>query len=382
MTRNVAAKQDGARSERTSPLGTGILVLCLLLASFGHARRDASARAPSPEPTEPPSDDGLDAPLAAIHQPGRGREAERPEQITLAGWRDIAMRLWRRLGSDNLSLVAAGVAFYAMLAIFPALAAFISLYGLIADTHSVERMAAELAAVMPVEAAKLLTDALRTLIGKANSQLNLALAISILVALWSARTGMASLVTGLNIAYEEEEKRGFVEQQLVAIGLTIGAIVFAAIAGAALAGVPAAIAFLPLSERTETVLAVARWPVLAVFVMVAVAILYRIAPSRRDPKWRWVSWGAVLATLSWLGGSALFSLYVSRFSSYDATYGSLGAVVVLLLWFWLSALVVLFGAVINAEAEHQTARDSTVGAEKPLGQRGARMADTIGISAG
>ena len=369
-------RPSGPGSLLSSPIAAGVLVVCLALLGSGKRMRAvpaAEALAARPERAV--------ASPSEMREPGRGRDAEQPLEITVKGWRDIAMRLWMRLGRDNLTLVAAGVAFYALLAVFPAFVAFISVYGLVADAHSVERIAAEMSAFVPSEASKLLTDALKNLVGKANSKLNMALLISVLVALWSARAGMASLMTGLNIAYEELEKRSFLRQQVVAMALTIGAIAFAAVAGAALAGVPAAIAFLPLSATTQTMLAVARWPVLTLFVMIAVAILYRVAPSRREPKWRWVSWGAVIATLSWVAGSAVFSIYVSKFSSYDATYGSLGAVVVLLLWFWLNALIVLFGAVVNAEMEHQTARNSTIGPDKPLGGRGARMADTIGAAA-
>jgi membrane protein len=272
------------------------------------------------------------------------------------------------------------VAFYAMLAVFPALAAFVSIFALIADPHTVRQTAIQASAFMPPEAATLLLDALTALVNKANSKLNLALLVGLGIAVWSARTGIAALMTGLNIAYEEAEKRGFIKQQIIALSLTFGALIFAGVVVVALAVIPAAIAFLPLSEAQRTMLGLARWPVLAVLMIVGVAILYRFAPSRRQPQWRWISWGAALATAVWIVASAAFSYYVSRFGSYDAMYGSLGAVIVLLLWFWLSAFVLLIGATLNAETEHQTLHDTTVGAPKPMGERGAHVADTVGAS--
>lgn len=287
------------------------------------------------------------APARPVGEPVRAAvETEKPRSLTA-----VAGRVWERLGNDNLTLIAAGVAFYALLAIFPAFAAFVSVYGLVADLGAVQRQIAELATFMPAEAAKLLTDALEGLIGKGASKLNLGLIVGLGLTLWSARAGMGALMTGLNVAYECDEKRSFLMQQAVALGLTAGAIVFAGVTLLAVAAVPVAIGLLPLAEEVKTVLSVARWPLLAVVVMIGFAALYAFAPSRRELHWRWLSWGAGVATILWIAGSALFSAYVSQFGSYDATYGALGAVVVLLLWFWLTALVTLLGAEINAVLE-------------------------------
>lgn len=223
-------------------------------------------------------------------------------------------------------------------------------------------------------------DALTALVNKANSKLNLAVLVGLGIAVWSARAGIAALMTGLNIAYEEAETRGFIKQQVVALSLTFGALLFAGVVVLALAVIPAAISVLPLSDPQRTTLGLARWPVLAALMMIGVAILYRFAPSRRQPQWRWISWGAALATAVWISASAGFSYYVSRFGSYDAMYGSLGAVMVLLLWLWLSAFVLLIGATLNAESEHQTLLDTTIGDPKPMGKRGAHVADTVGAS--
>ncbi len=318
------------------------------------------------------------APEGTDGEHDRGRQAESPAQITLRGWKDVVFRVWGRTGGDNVTLVAAGVAFYAMLAIFPAFAAFVSSYALVADPHTVRQTAIELSAFLPPEAAKLLIDALSGLVDKPPSRLSLGLVLGMLIAVWSARAGMSALMTGLNIANEEKEKRGFIEQQIVALLLTVGALMVAGVVVVTLAVIPVVLAWFPVAETARLALDLARWPILAGLMMVGLAILYRVAPSRKEARWKWVSWGAVFATTVWLIASAAFSYYVSKFGAYDAMYGSLGAVIVLLLWFWLSAVIVLVGAMLNAEVEHQTMRDTTIGRPQPMGARGARMADTVG----
>ena len=264
----------------------------------------------------------------------------------------IAKNVFVRIGKDNLSLVAAGVAFYAMTAIFPAIAAFVSIYGLFADPAKVQDQVASLASLLPAASLKLLTDALQSYASKSHSSLNFALLVAVALAVWSAKAGVSALMTGLNIANEQEEKRNFIMQQIVALALTLGAIVFGMIALAALAVLPALTGFLPLPDAMKTALDLGRWPLLAILVAFALAVVYRFGAYKEHPKWRWISWGAAIATVLWIIGSALFSYYVSNFGSYDATYGSLAAPVVLLLWFWLSALIVLIGAEIDAELEH------------------------------
>jgi len=264
---------------------------------------------------------------------------------------EVAKAVALRIGRDNLSLVAAGVAFYAMIAIFPAIAAFVSIYGLFADPRAIEQQIASYSTLLPANSLKLLTDALQNFTAKSQSTLNVALVISAAIALWSAKAGVTSLMTGLNIANEATEKRSFVFQQVIALALTIGAAALAIVAIAAVALIPAIVDFLPLTDGAKIALGLGRWPVLAVLVCFGVAILYRVGPCRERPKWRWISCGAVTTTILWLLGSALFSFYVSHFGSYDATYGSLAAPVILLLWLWLTALVVLVGAEIDAQLE-------------------------------
>jgi len=264
----------------------------------------------------------------------------------------IAKNVFVRIGKDNLSLVAAGVAFYAMTAIFPAIAAFVSIYGLFADPANVQDQVASLSSLLPAASLKLLTDALQSYASKSHSSLNFALLVAVALALWSAKAGVSALMTGLNIANEQEEKRSFIMQQIAALALTLGAIVLGMIALAALAVLPVLIGFLPLPVEVKTALDLGRWPLLALLVAFALAVVYRFGAYKEHPKWRWISWGAAIATVLWIIGSAAFSYYVSNFGSYDATYGSLAAPVVLLLWFWLSALIVLIGAEIDAELEH------------------------------
>ncbi|WP_131118668.1 YihY/virulence factor BrkB family protein [Lichenihabitans psoromatis] len=260
-----------------------------------------------------------------------------------------------RIGRDNVSMVAAGVAFYTLLAIFPALAAIVSLYGLFGDPAEVSRQIAPFSEILPREALTLINDGLTSFVAKKSSQFNIALVTGVLLALWSARAGMASVMTGLNIAYEETERRSLVVQNLVALGMTFAAILIAIAIVFAIGIIPAALALLHVPTQLATTIALARWPLLAVIILLGFAVLYRFAPCRQKAKWEWITWGSATATALWLGGSWLFSFYVGHFGSYDATYGSLGAVVVLLLWFWVAALVFLLGAEVDAEL-HARAR--------------------------
>jgi membrane protein len=311
-------------------------------------------------------------------EPGRGRRAQWPSSIPLRGWRDIGIRVWRDVLRTNMFLTAGGLAFFAFLAIPSALSGLVALYGLIFDPSAVSRQIAAMEGLLPQEAIKLLSDQLTTITASSNSRLSVAFAISLVIALVSARSGTASLMTALDIAYDENEKRSLVRFELEALALTLAVTVFAIIALVLIAVVPAVLQLLSFGGYSKTVAAIIRWPILILLIAVALAAIYRFAPSREEPKWRWVTWGAAIATALWLGGSALFSLYVADFASYNKTYGSLGAVVVLLMWLYVSAFAVLLGAEINAEIEHQTERDSTTGPAEPMGRRGAVMADTLG----
>ena len=310
----------------------------------------------------------------------RGREAERPTEIPRKGWRDIVVRAYREAGADQLPLMAAGVAFYAMLGLFPGLIALATLYGLVADPGQIQAQLQSFASALPPAASALVIDQLRQAISSAESKLTAGLVLSLLGVLWSASGGVGGLITGINVAYDEDETRGFLARRGLALLLTVGAIVFMILVVALLAVLPVVLDGVGLGSLAQTALAVGRWPLLAALVMAGLAVLYRYAPDRDPARLSWVSPGAVLATVLWLAGSGALVLYVQNFGRYDQIYRAIGGVIVLLLWLFLSAFAVLLGAELNAEAERQTRRDSTVGPAEPLGQRGAYAADTVGES--
>ncbi|HEX2158746.1 MAG TPA: YihY/virulence factor BrkB family protein [Actinomycetes bacterium] len=309
-----------------------------------------------------------------------GRDAERPSEIPPRGWFAILRRVMAEVKEDNVALLAAGVAFYAMLAIFPAIIAVVTVYGMVADPNQVESQVGEFAQSLPSGADQLLTEQLKNVTSAGRQSLSIGLAVSLLAVLWSASGGVQGLVKGLNVVYDERESRGFFKLRGLSLLLTLGAIVVAVIALALITVFPAVIDNLGLGQAGELAASIARWVVLALLVLVAVAVVYRFAPDRASPRWRWVSWGAVVALVLWLLGSVGFSWYVDNFGKYNQTYGALAAVIILLLWLFLSAFAVLLGAEFDAEIERQTARDTTTGPERPLGERGAEAADTVGES--
>ena len=308
----------------------------------------------------------------------RGREADRPAEIPKRGWWQIAKRVKAQIKEDRLSIIAAGVAFYGLLAVFPALVALVALYGLVADPAMVESHAAALSAMLPPEAAQVLTTQLHDLATTDQSALGIGAVGGLVVALWSASSAVRTLMEALNVAYNEEERRGMISFYGTALILTFGGVLGVAAAMVLVVCLPAALKLLGLNWLIQTALALLRWPVLAALAIVGFALFYRFAPSRAQPRWRWVSWGAAIAVALWVIGSALFSLYVTRFGHYNETYGAAGAIVILLMWFLLSAYAILIGAEINAEMERQTRKDTTAGGRRPMGARGAYAADTVG----
>lgn len=309
-----------------------------------------------------------------------GREANRPREIPKEGWRDILLRVKAELGQDYLGMAAAGVAFYALLAIFPAIAALVSIYGLVFDPGDVQRHADMITSVMPPAAAGIIETQLQRLVSQSTTGLGWGAALGIVLALWSAAKGVKAVIKALNIAYDEDEKRGFFKLNATALLLTLVGVAFAIVALLLIAVLPPLLGMLGLPVAAQTAISWLRWPILLAAVFGLVVLFYRYGPNRTKPRWPWVSWGAVGATVLWLLGSMLFSFYVSNFGSFGETYGSLGAVVILMLWLWLSSYIILLGAEFNAEVEHQTRRDTTAGPERPLGQRGAYVADTVGHS--
>jgi membrane protein len=314
-------------------------------------------------------------------QAGRGRHADRPSEIPATGWRDIGWRVWAEVGEDRVMLVAAGVTFYLLLALFPALAAFVSLYGFVADPATVADHVSHLGGLLPSAGVEIIRQQLVSLASQDEQALGIGFLTGLAIALWSAHNGVMALFDAMNIAHEEDEKRGFVKLNLMSIAFTMGALLIGIGLILTVGAVPAMLAYLRLDAWAETLIAVGRWPVLLVAILTGISLIYRFGPSRRAPKWRWLSWGAAIATVVWVGASWAFSFYLQNFADYNATYGSLGAVIGLMMWTWISVIILIVGAEINAEMEHQTKCDSTVGEPKPMGERGAVVADTLGKTA-
>jgi membrane protein len=310
-----------------------------------------------------------------LEQQHPGAYAESPQHIPARGWWQVVRRGLKEFSNDQMTLIAAGVAFYAFLSLIPAIIAAILLYGLVTDPAEVERQVNALSGVLPESAQNLMREQMSNLVSANRQGLGLGLVISVLASLWSASSGVGNLITAVNTAYDEEEKRGFVKRKALALGLTVGAIVVFILATALVAVFPAVANAINLPGPVDLVLNVLRWIVVLLVVMVALAIVYRVAPSRDDPRLKWVSVGAVAATVLWIVVSVGFSVYVNNFGSYGKTYGSLAGVVVLLLWLWLSLCAVLLGAEINAESEKQTVQDTTIGESRPMGEREAVKAD-------
>jgi membrane protein len=334
------------------------------------AAKAAEAGPPSRDPQQPPPGSPSPEELPGIH-------AEKPTEIPLRGWKQIVKRAWAENKADNMPIIAGGVAFFGFLSIFPALIALISIYGLVASPETVARQVEDLSAQLPSDATQLIEDQLTAIVTNSGSALTVGLVVSILAALWSASGGVGNLVTAINIAYDEPETRGFLKLRALSLMLTLGAIVFVLVTFGLVAVVPNLIDALPLGIVGTVLAEVARWLLLLAVFAGSLAVLYRLAPDRDAPQLRWVSLGSVVVTIVWAMVSVAFSVYVDNFGSYDKTYGAIAGVIVLMLWLYLTCYLVLLGAEINSESEHQTAADTTEGPPRPMGERGAEMADTL-----
>ena len=310
----------------------------------------------------------------------RGRGAESPREVPPRGWKDVLVRVMRQVKSDNVPLLAAGVAFFALLALVPSLVALVSVYGLVAEPADIQRNIEDALAAAPAEVRDLVSSQLSSIVESEPSGLRLGVAVGLVLALWSASSGVKHLIGAINVAYDQDEGRGFVKLRGLALALTVGAIVLAAVALGALVVLPATLDGGGAEGAGRTALLIVRWPLFALIGLAALALLYRWAPDRERARWRWVSPGAIFAVIGWVIASVAFSIYTSNFGSYNETYGALGAIVVVMLWLFISAYVVIVGAELNAELERQTAVDSTTGPRRPLGERDAYAADTVGPS--
>ena len=311
-------------------------------------------------------------------EPGRGREADQPSGIPNLGWHDIAWRVAKAIPEDRVLATAGSVAFFTLLAVFPAIAVVVSIYGLVADAHTIGTHLALLVGILPEGVIGLIRDQVAAIVSKQTPALSIAFAIGLLTAAWSANSGIGAMFDALNVVYGEKEKRSLVRFYATTFTFTIGAVLFVIVAILAVVVLPVVLRLVGIPFSAELVLSIARWPMLLAVVMAALTLVYRYGPSRRRAEWRWVSVGSALAAFLWIAASMGFSWYVASFDSYNRVYGSLGAGVGFMVWIWFSVVIVLIGAELNAEIEHQTARDTTVGPEKPLGARGATMADHVG----
>ncbi|MSU88882.1 YihY family inner membrane protein [Rhodobacteraceae bacterium 2CG4] len=313
--------------------------------------------------------------------PHPGEFAEGPLAIPTAGWKAILLRVKDEISADRIGLVAAGVAFYGLLALFPAVAALVAITGLVMDPQAVAEQLQQATAVMPASAAEIIRGQVDDLVASGETALGLTAAIGIALAIYSASKGVSAFMQGLNVAWDETEDRGFVRRTATVLALTALMVLGAAMGLVVGPAVPALLSFVQLGPITELLIVVARWLVMALLAALGIAVLYRYGPSRAPAQWRWLMPGAVLACVLWLAASAGFSVYVENFGSYNESFGALAGVVILLMWLWISAYVLLLGAELNAEAEAQTRADTTAGRGMPMGERGARKADTVAGSA-
>lgn len=370
-----SGRRGGVGGVLGNPIPAVLVGVGLAWMAFSERRRRpaaARARTDAAAGTAAPDHQGEAArPDAAA----RGLHADAPTEIPARGWGEVLWRVKDEVSRDNMSIVAAGCAFYALLALFPAITAMVSAYGLIADPADVERHMQALAGVVPGDAFAIIRDQTHAVAAQGETALGWGAALALVLALYSASAGVQTLFTALNIAYEEEETRGFLSFYLTCFAFTLAAIVGVSAALAILVGVPAVLDYLPLGPAGEWVVRIVSFLLLFALVAGGIAAIYRFGPARSPASWRWLTPGSIAATTLWVLASAAFSYYAANFAGYNETYGTLGGVIVLLMWLWISAYVVLLGAELNSELELQTAADTTTGHPRPEGQRGAYVAD-------
>ncbi|MDQ0316369.1 YihY/virulence factor BrkB family protein [Amorphus orientalis] len=309
---------------------------------------------------------------------GRGRQARDPRAMPWRAWRDVAWRVYKRIILDRVGLIAAGVTFYAILGLFPAIVALVSVYGLLTDTSALQEQLQWLSGYVPEDALTLLSNELRRIAQARPDSLGIAALISTAVALWSVNTAVLALFNALNVAYGETEKRSLPRLYGTGFAVTLGIILFAVITVNSIVVLPVVLVAVGLDGRVDFFMRIAMAPIFFCLMVAAASVFYRIGPSRRDARWRWITLGSVVFAAVWITAALSLSFYLSRFADYSATYGSLGAAIGLMLWIYAAVYIFLIGAELNSELEHQTAEDTTVGRDRPLGQRGAHVADTLG----
>ncbi|WP_299788629.1 YihY/virulence factor BrkB family protein [uncultured Marivita sp.] len=312
----------------------------------------------------------------------RGRTAYRPTEIPWKGILDVLVRMWHKQAELNLGLIAAGIAFYGLLSLFPGITAAVAFAGAFLQPGMLIENSSEITAMLPEAAEDIVMGQLQDVANADSSTLSFAALFSLGIALYSASKAVANFIAGLNFIYEEKEKRNFFFLKALTVFLTIILIFGLLVAIIAVAAIPVVASIFGDYGRIDDLVMFLRWPFLFLMGAFGIAILYRFGPSRRSARWRWLTPGAFIACALWVAGSYGFSLYVQSFGSYNETFGALGGVIILLTWLWLSAFIVLLGALLDAELEAQTKRDSTIGEDRPMGERGAVKADTLGAARG
>ncbi len=369
------------------PLPAVLAALAGFAIAAGAIRLEERLRRSKREPQKAPpgtvraSDEPRALQLKRAVEPGRGRRADRPIGIPWRGWKDVFWRTVEQISADRLLLIAGGVVFYGLLATVPAITALVAMYGIFTPASTINAQLSFLADVMPAGAYQLISDQIVRIAGNSDGKLTLAFILGLGIALWSANAGVKAIFDALNVVYDEDENRGWIKLNAISLSFTFAGVVVLILILGAVVALPLVLAFVGFAAQQQAGwLPLLRWPVMFALVVLGLSVLYRHGPSRRHAKWRWVSVGSVFAALTWIAVSVAFSWYLSKFADYNATYGSLGAVIGLMMWMWISTAVVLIGAELNSEIEHQTAQDSTTGIAKPLGARGAVMADTVGAA--
>lgn len=367
-------------AKRRLAAATAVRVLpWIALAAYAGAMIRGKGASPGRRPAKPglsKPEQGTPAGFEA-EEPGRGRSAPSVHKIPPRGWRDVAWRVWQEVGKDRLPVVAGGVTFYSLLALFPGLGAFVALYGLVADVAAVSEQIGRLRLVLPSDVVDLLGEQMLRIATAHDAGLSLTFVGSLLFAVWSAAAGVNALFDGMNIAYGEAEKRNWLRRRLTVLAFTAGGVLMLTVLTTCLIALPLRLKgygfgpadfwWVPFS-----------WLLALAAMSGFFAALYRFGPSRARARWSWVWPGSVAAAAGWLIVSAGFTIYVGRFANYQDAYGPLGTVIAFMVWIWLTALIILLGAELNAEIEHQTAVDTTTGVPAPMGERGAAMADTVG----
>jgi membrane protein len=364
------------RSTKPHPVGRALastvaLVSMAIVSDHLLQPRDERSERPSPVRS------GVQA---SPDEQGRGRQASTPSEIPPRGWKDIFLRVYANISRHRVLALAAGMTYYTILAIFPAMAALVAVYGLFADPTTITRHLDQMGGFLPSGAIEVAREQLTRVSSKGSQTLGITFVIGLGISLWSANAAMKSLFDTLNIVHGEDEKRGFFKLNAISLGFTLGAIAFVIGALGSIVAVPVILSYIGTSNAWDLLLRIGRWPAMFLILTLALAIIYRYGPSRETARWRWITWGSAAAALLWIGASGAFSWYAANFGKFNETYGSLGAIIGFMTWLWISAIVVLLGAEVDAEMEHQTARDTTTGTSKPLGTRGARVADTVGAS--